>query len=63
VEASNAGFRALATPMGFVFIVVGTMLLIGMIVLGAGLIRAKEAQEKESRAEMRRRLESQKPKE
>ncbi len=54
---TNAGFVGLANPLGVLMILVAALLLIAMIVFGAGVIRAKEQAGKQQRAALRERLE------
>jgi Na+-transporting methylmalonyl-CoA/oxaloacetate decarboxylase gamma subunit len=59
--SSNAGFQGLATPMGVLFVFVSLILLIAIIMFGAALVKAKEASDREKRAEMKRRLQGDPP--
>lgn len=53
-NSSNAGFVGLMTPVGIVVLLFSILLLIAIIVFGAGLIRAGEARSRAYRAELKR---------
>ena len=55
---SNAGFLGLQNAFGVFLILFSALLFIGIIYVGAKLVKAKEASDKAMRAELRKRIEA-----